>query len=84
MTGEISRVLCGGVDDTFLEPTYGKVDLSIHEEKYTKYLIPPKSYRSRIEVVKRLILRFISLKLLANPNHEFAVILLAERAIWVK
>ncbi|CAO3688036.1 unnamed protein product [Umbelopsis ramanniana] len=58
MTGEISRVLCGGVDDTFLEPT------------------------SRIEVVKRLILRFISLKLLANPNHEFAVILLAERAIW--
>ncbi|KAH8549560.1 hypothetical protein BGW37DRAFT_522224 [Umbelopsis sp. PMI_123] len=58
MTGEISSVLCGGAEDTFLEPT------------------------SRIEVVKRLILRFINLKLLANPNHEFAVILLAERAIW--
>ena len=84
MTGEISRVLCGGVDDTFLEPTYGKVNLGIHEKTDANLLILHKTYRSRIEVVKRLILRFISLKLLANPNHEFAIILLAERAIWVK
>ncbi|KAJ2962970.1 hypothetical protein NQZ79_g1900 [Umbelopsis isabellina] len=35
-----------------------------------------------IDIVKRLMLRFVDMKLLMNPNHEFAIILLTDRAIW--
>ncbi|RUP42942.1 hypothetical protein BC936DRAFT_137865 [Jimgerdemannia flammicorona] len=37
---------------------------------------------SRILLTRRLLLRFIHLKLMFNNSHEFAIVLLNEKAVW--